>query len=144
MNDKGEVCCHHFKTKDLKGYWKEQGLDDFYLLMRKTLEPGEPLEHALDRGLAEEFGATAETEDYIGSIQSHFKDKGVEVEKTTLYFLCKVVSEDASKRTGTDIETNSLVEWHRPEFLIQRMKEQAEKYGRTDVDESNVLEKLEG
>jgi hypothetical protein len=142
MNDRSEVCCHHFRTKDLKGYWKDQSLDDFYLLMRETLEPDETLEHALDRGLMEEFGATAEMKDYIGSIQSRFKDNGIEVEKTTLYFLCKTVFQDASKRTGTDIEMNSLVEWQKPGFLIPRMKKQAEKYGRTDVDESGILEKL--
>ena len=56
MNEKGEVCCHHFFTKDLKGYWADEKLDDFYILMRETLKPNETLEHALERGLMEEFG----------------------------------------------------------------------------------------
>ena len=41
MNDKGEVCCHHFRTQDLKGYWPEHlPHDEFYILMRETIERG--------------------------------------------------------------------------------------------------------
>ncbi len=142
VNEKGEICCHHFFTKDLKGYWADEKLDDFYILMRETIEPNESLEHALHRGLKEEFGAEGTMVDYIGSIKSTFQHKGVDIEKTTLYFLYKLISQDLSKRTGEDIEANSLVEWHTPEYLIPRMKEQAIKFGRTDVDESSILEKI--
>jgi len=93
VNEKGEVCCHHFFTKDLKGYWADEKLDDFYILMRETIEPDESLEHALHRGLQEEFGATGELVDYVGAIKSTFMHKEVEVEKTTLYFLCKLVTQ---------------------------------------------------
>lgn len=142
VNGKGEVCCHHFFAKDLKGYWVEEGLDDFYLLMRETINPGESLEAALHRGLKEEFGATGEIIDYVGSIKSVFKHKGVEVEKTTAYFLCKLIGQDASLRSGDDIESKTAIEWKRPEFLISVMKKQAVKFGRTDVDESSILEKI--
>ena len=142
LNGKGEICCHHFFTKDLKGYWTEEKLDDFYILMRETLEPNESLEEALHRGLQEEFGATGEIINYVGSIKSAFKHKGVDIEKTTLYFLCKLISQDLSKRTGDDIESKSNIEWRTPDSLIPRMKEQSMKFGRTDVDESSILEKL--
>ena len=142
MNDKGEICVHHLnQTNPLKGYWTDQGIIDAYLLMRETPEPGESLEQTLHRGLLEEFGATAEIKDYIGSIQSHFKNEGVEIEKTTIYFLCSLKDQDLSKRSG-DIESKTDLEWHTKEFLIPKMKEQSTKYGRTDVDESSILEKL--
>jgi hypothetical protein len=142
INDKKEICVHHFNNPELlKGYWTDEGLVDFYLLMRETVEPNETLEHALARGLMEEFGVTAELKDYIGSIQSHFLHKDVEVEKTTLYFLCLLKTQDISKRTG-DIESKTLIEWRVPGFLIPKMKEQTIKYKRTDVDESSILERV--
>ena len=144
LNDKNEICCHHFDSRrfDFKGYWKDQGLEDFYILMRETIEPGETLEKALHRGLMEEFGAEAELVDYIGSIQSHFKSKGVEIEKTTLYFLCKLINQDLNKRSSGDVEFESQIEWQTAKFLTPKMKEQSLKYGRTDVDESQILEKV--
>ncbi|MDP3934782.1 MAG: NUDIX domain-containing protein [Candidatus Giovannonibacteria bacterium] len=141
-NKKGEICCHHFYTKDLKGYWADEKLDDFYILMRETPEPNETLERALHRGLQEEFGATGKIIDYVGSIKSAFKHKEIEIEKTTIYFLCELISQDLSKRTGDDIEVKSAVEWQMPDYLIPRMKEQAVRFGRTDVDESGILERM--
>lgn len=142
MNAKREICCHHFFTKNLKGYWADEKIDNFYLLMRETLEPNESLEQALHRGLQEEFGATGEMIDYVGSIKSAFKHKGVDIEKTTLYFLCKLINQDLLKRIGNDIESKSTVEWRTPDYLIPRMKEQAIRFSRTDVDESIILERV--
>ncbi|MEK7117959.1 MAG: NUDIX hydrolase [Patescibacteria group bacterium] len=144
LNDKGEICCHHFDSKkfDFKGYWKDQNLEDFYILMRETIEPNENLESALHRGLMEEFGVEAELVDYTGSIQSHFKSGKVEIEKTTLYFLCKLKNQDLEKRSRGDVEYESQVEWHTVDFLIPKMKEQVVRFGRTDVDESSILEKI--
>lgn len=145
LNDKNEICCHHFDSKKSKmsGYWTDLGLDDFYILMRETLEPDEKLEEALHRGLMEEFGAEAELVDYAGSIQGYFKSKGVEIEKTTLYFLCKLINQDLDKRSTGDVEFESQIEWQTTEFLIPKMKEQSVKYGRTDIDESQILERLQ-
>ena len=142
FNDKGEICCHHFYTKDLKGYYAEEGLDDFYILMRETLEPDETLEHALARGLKEEFGADGEVIDYVGSIEGHFLNKGVDVQKTTLYFLVKLRSQDVSRRGRGDIEDKSIIEWKSPDDLIPLMKEQTKRFGRSDLDESSILEKI--
>ncbi len=147
VNGNDEVCAHHFDSKngsEFAGYWKDQGLDDFYILMRETVEMGETLEQTVHRGLLEEFGAEAEIVDYLGSIQSRFKHKGseVEIEKTTLYFLCKLKSQDLGKRSKNDVECESVLEWHSPEFLIEKMKFQGTKFNRQDLDESSVLEKL--
>lgn len=158
LNNKNEICCHHFDTTkgEFKGYWKEQGLEDFYILMRETIEPNETLESALHRGLMEEFGIEAELVDYVGSIQSHFEIKrketptlsvgapteSVGVEKTTLYFLCKLKNQDLEKRSKGDVEYESQVEWQTADFLIPKMKAQSAKYGRTDIDESKILERL--
>ncbi|KKT83778.1 MAG: hypothetical protein UW81_C0011G0009 [Candidatus Giovannonibacteria bacterium GW2011_GWC2_44_9] len=141
-NKKGEICCHHFYTKNLKGYWADEKLDDFYILMRETLEPDETLEHALYRGLQEEFGATGKIIDYVGSIKSTFKHKEIDIEKTTLYFLCELISQDLSKRAEDDIESKSTVEWQTSDYLIPLMKAQATRFGRTDVDESSILERM--
>jgi hypothetical protein len=142
VNDKKEVCCHHFFTKDLNGYWKDCGLDDFYLLMRETVKPNEALEHAVHRGLMEEFGATGEIVDYVGSMQARFTHEEIEVEKTTLYFLCRFIDQDLSRRNKEDIEGETLLEWRTAEYLIPLMKVQAEKFDREDVDESGILERV--
>ena len=142
LNDKNKVCCHHFTKANVSGYWPDEGLDDFYILMRETLEPNESLEKALERGLMEEFGITAEIVDYLGSRIGRFVHKSIEVEKTTVYFLCCVQSQDESLRDTSDIEGQSKIEWHGPDFLIPIMKEQTAKFKRTDVDESAILEKL--
>ena len=110
--------------------------------MRKTIEPNETLEHALHRGLQEEFGATAKFIDYIGSIKSTFKHKEMDIEKTTLYFLCMLIKQDLSSRAADDDETQSIVKWRSPDFLIPLMKAQAKRFGRTDVDESSILERV--
>src|SRR3989338_176860 len=145
--ESGKICVHHFDSKngsEFAGYWKDQGLDDFYILMRETVEMGETLERAVHRGLLEEFGAEAEIVDYLGSIQIHFKHKGseVEIEKTTLYFLCKLKNQDLNKRSKGDVECESVLEWHDPKFLITKMKAQGAKFNRQDLDESVIFEKL--
>lgn len=141
INEKSEICCHHFIDGQLKEHLPDLEIEDLYILMRETIEQGETLEETLQRGLMEEFGATAEILDYLGSIKSHFKKNEVEIEKTTIYFLCKLISQDLSKRNG-DIESKSQLEWQATDFLIPKMKAQSIKYSRTDIDESDILEKF--
>ncbi|MFA6270181.1 MAG: NUDIX hydrolase [Candidatus Paceibacterota bacterium] len=145
LNEKNEICCHHFDPQnvDFTGYWRDQNIDsEFYILMRETVEPNETLEETLHRGLKEEFGAEAELVDYVGSIESHFQSKGVTIEKTTLYFICKLKNQDAAKRSTGDVEFESQIEWQTAEFLIPKMQAQSLKYGRTDIDESKILERI--
>jgi ADP-ribose pyrophosphatase YjhB (NUDIX family) len=144
LNGKNEIMVHHFEREDLPGYWPDLGINDFYILMRETINPNETLEEALHRGLMEEFGVRAELLDYIGSVQCEFRSapEQPKIQKTTLYFLCKFIDQDLSKRSGEDIEGKTKIEWHTRDFLIPKMKEQALKYDRADIDESSILEKI--
>jgi hypothetical protein len=145
VNEKNEICCHQFTPEFLKEYWNhapENIHTDAYLLMRETIHPHETLESGLHRGLMEEFGATAELLDYAGSIVAYFKLKGQETQKTTLYFLARLISIDLAKRDLSDIEGKTIIEWHTAQFLVPRMKAQGAGYGRSDVDESSILERL--
>ena len=84
MNEKGEVCCHHFFTKDLKGYWADEKLDDFYILMRETLKPNETLERALERGLMEEvLGQIEEWNEKIRKKYPNTKDFEYKIYETS-------------------------------------------------------------
>lgn len=143
LNEEGKVCCHYFKSLETKATGT---LENFYLLMRETIEPHESIEDCLARGLQEEFGITASLETYIGSIVSKFeiKDTGVFVEKTTLYFLCRMVSIDESTRKEGDVEATSTIMWMDPEELIVCMKEQGKRLGREDADESKIVEAIPG
>ncbi len=142
MNEKGEICAHYL-SENINGYWKDEGLVGTHILMRETVEHNESLEQAVERGLMEEFGATAEIKDYIGSIQSHFKDEEVEGEKITLYFLCNLIDQNQSRRDTSDVEGQTDLEWHPLDFLIEKMRKQGLDHPeRTDMDESSILERL--
>lgn len=141
-NDKKEILCHYFDQNPKVGYFQENNLRNFYILMRETMEPNESLESTLSRGLLEEFGVMGEIITYIGSIQSHFTHKAVSVEKTTLYFLVKLISIDESKREKKE-EGTSTLEWQRADYLIPKMKEQTVRFSRTDLDESAIIERAQ-
>jgi len=138
VNEKGEVACHYFE------HFAHFGAEanDFYILMRETLEPEESLETCLARGLQEEFGAKAEMKHFLGSIVCQIPEEDFIMNKTTLYFLCNLISIEASARKVGDPEGSSEIRWVKPNELIQKMKEQGVRIGRSDVDESSVLEKL--
>lgn len=132
INDEGKIYCHHFSN--VTG-------GDMYSLMRETLKPNDTLESALVRGLKKEFGLEARLITYIGSIVSSFINwEGVEIEKTTLYFLCrepKIVDEHP-QRESFEMKP-SVIEWHPPEFLIEKMETQEKLTKRSDFNESKVL-----
>lgn len=136
VNDKNEICCHHFDKISIGGFLFE----DIHILMRETIEPNESIEQCLERGLKEEFGMKAELISYLGSITSLLDLKDLaKVEKTTLYFLCKPISFDFNKRKVDDPESSSNIKWIKINDLILLMKKQSEKYNREDADESKVL-----
>lgn len=141
VNGSGEVCCHYFKKFEHPSFGVGE---DFYILMRETIEPNETIERCLARGLREEFGMEAKLIAYLGAIISHFpliKDGSV-AEKATLYFLCEPVSFDVLKRDPADEEASSVIRWVKPEELIPKMKEQSKRLGRIDTDESAILQRL--
>lgn len=133
-NNAGEIACHYFDNFNL--------FKDFYLLMRETIEPNESIETCLMRGLQEEFGAVATLNRYVGSIVSHFPINDVMIQKTTLYFLCDLVSIEESSRAEGDPEAGSEIRWVNPEAIIPKLKEQGIRLGREDLDESSILERL--
>lgn len=138
-NAEGKIATHYFEHFIHPGFGEAH---DFHILMRETIEPGESLETVLSRGLMEEFGATATLHSYIGSIVSHFPKEEITIEKTTLYFLCDLISIDPSLRSTEDAENASEIQWSKPSYLIDKMKEQGSRIGREDIDESKILQAL--
>lgn len=138
-NSEGLICAHYFEHITHKGFGV---MDDIYLLMRETIEPDESIETCLHRGLLEEFGMKAKLVSYLGSIVAHFPKETVTVEKTTLYFLCDLISYDEAHRKEGDPEAGSQMKWMEPSALITKMKAQGVRVGRADVDESVILERL--
>lgn len=143
MNDKNEVCCHYFDKPAGPGF-KYGSFDKFYLLMRETIEQNESIEECLARGLKEEFGMKATLKTYLGSLDSHWvtSTDNVKIEKTTLYFLCELISYNIADRRENDPERSSVVRWVNIRELITKMKEQAKRLGNTTLDESQILERV--
>jgi len=136
LNDTKQVLCSHFpKIKDNC---------DVYALMRETIRPNTSLEENVKRGLMEEFGVEAVIIQFIGTIISYFiNQEKVKIEKTTVYFLCKLEKSDQNKITHPDKFEKQLgiIEWQDINFLIQKMKEQSKRLQKTDYDESIILER---
>jgi hypothetical protein len=138
LNEKDEVLCHHFKDLLHGG----MSIKDLYLLMRETPDPGETIKETIDRGLMEEFGAKAEIEKMLGSIVSSFPEKDLKIEKTTLYFLCRLKSIDINNRDKDDPEAGSEILFLPRKDLIKKMNIQGKKYHRSDWNESQILERI--
>ena len=131
INDEGKVCCHYFEKQEV------------YILMRESMELGEKIEDTLHRGLKEEFGAEAELIDYLGSnIINYSLEDNTIVQKTTLYFLCKLKNINVSLRSKDDSESGSEIQWKEIDFLISKFKTQNERLNRNDLDESEILERV--
>ena len=135
FNDKGEIACHHFIN--------HPRLDsEAYILMRETIEEGESIEQALNRGLMEEFGATGEIITYVGSLVKPYKINDITIQKTTIYFAIRLIDIDSEKRLKDDPEAGSNIEWLDPKDLARKMKKSAKKLKLTDMDESEVIERI--
>jgi len=131
FNQNGEVACHHFK-----GIF---GHMDIYILMRESVEDGDSLLDTLQRGLMEEFGATAKPKAFIGCLSGPLPDPQVPMEKTTLYIACEVEQWDPAHRDPNDPEAFSEIEWLKPEELVALMKRQGALLQRVDADESEMI-----
>ena len=139
MNNEGLVACHYFER-----FRSNQGpVENIYLLMRETIEPGESIETCLARGLKEEFGAIGMPRQFLGTIVSHFPNKqDILVEKTTLYFLVDCLQINQEDRDTEGEESKSKVCWLTIDELKQRMVDQSRRYPeRTDFNESIVLDR---
>lgn len=137
VNGEGKVCAHYFDQLQIGS----RQAKDFHILMRETPELGESIMETLERGLNEEFGATATIRHFIGSITAKIENVDTLKEKTTLYFLCDVVTQDITQRKDVDAESSSQVGWYDPDFLISKMKRQGRETGYEDIDESAILKR---
>lgn len=142
VNEEGKILVHKMAQKDVPADVAEAfnysmiANEELYLLMRETLEDGETLEEAVIRGVAEEFGVEGKVIKYLGSIVSKAFARENEFEKTTLYFQVELIQQNERPE---DPESFSILEWHKPEFLIEKMKSQRNEK-RTDLDESKIIE----
>lgn len=116
INEENEVCVHYFK--------EIRGFKDLYILMRETINTGESIEECLHRGLKEEFGAEGEIVAFLGNTTTFYNIDEVEIEKTTLYLLCKLISQDLGLRSNEDIESTSEVKWINIDEALEIFKNQ--------------------
>lgn len=94
--------------------------------MSETIENGESLAEAAERGLLEEFGGQGRVTGYLSSKLSYFTlPTGAHVEKTTIYFLMDVTSIDLNSRDPNDWEADIAIEWHQPGVLLKYMRGQS-------------------
>lgn len=141
MNEDGKVCCHFFEKLTFRKAF--EGLTNFYILMRESMERGEKIEDTLHRGLMEEFGITGEIITYLGSLRHDYIVKSAEpnyaIEKTTLYFLVRMKTFKPELRSQEDAEKESEIQWLPIDFLISKMKEQGVRLNESTLDESLIL-----
>ena len=140
VNNEGKIVVHALSSDSVPENLAKilGGLDTAYILMRESVEDGESLEDAVLRGVKEEFGIVGAIQKYLGSTQAVLPAKYGEFEKTTLYF--EVAYESEVERVIHDWESSTVLEWHDPMFLIERMREQGRLTSRGDLDESKIIE----
>lgn len=115
--------------------------DDYYTLVRESVEDHESLETAALRGLREEFGATGQIVGYLGARTTNFVVGRTQVEKTTAYLIVAVDDWDASKRYERDNSQPSRIEWRDADYLIRCMQAQGARLG-GDLDESEIVKRF--
>jgi len=105
------------------------------------MENGEDILETLERGLMEEFGATATPIAFLGSLSGYLPSTRLSFDKTTLYIACKVDEFAPERRWSDDPEASSTIEWLDPEELITIMEKQGFWCRRVDVDESLMIKR---
>jgi NUDIX domain len=134
FNQNGQIACHHFK--EIFGH------KEIYILMRESMENEETPLMTLERGLKEEFGASAEPLAFLGCLSGYLPDPGFFFEKTTLYIACQLIDWNPDNRNCNDPEAGSTIEWMEPLELISIMKQQGIRFKhRVDVDESEMIKR---
>ncbi len=133
FDKEGRIACHHFK--------EILGQKDVYILMRESMENYETIMMTLERGLQEEFGATAKPIAFLGCLSGFLQDPKLPFEKATLYIACQVLEWDPAKRDANDPESVSTIEWLNPNELILIMQNQGNRFKRVDADESEMIKR---
>jgi hypothetical protein len=139
MNKKKEICTMYLKEYSNTAI---KTIKDFHSLVRETLEPNETIEQCINRGLMEELGATAKINSFLGSMVAITPQEDYMFQKTTLYFLCDLISIDTSKRSKEDKEIGAEICWTPLGELILKMKGQGKRLNRDDLDEGVILERI--
>ncbi|PSO43283.1 hypothetical protein BRC19_01310 [Candidatus Saccharibacteria bacterium QS_5_54_17] len=139
-DNQGQILMHVFS----KNVERNPFDSDIYTLIRETIEPNEPIEDAIHRGIKEETGSETELVDYLGAITGKARNfsSGVSFEKTTLYFAARLIDWQPDQRDQHDEEIDSDLRWYEPEKLIPLIKEQREITGSDDLDESLIVERF--
>ncbi len=134
FDQEGRIACHHFR--EILGH------KDVYILMRESMENNEPPLKTLERGLQEEFGATAQPVAFLGSLSGYLPDARLSFEKTTLYIACQLINWNPDNRDLNDPEASSMIEWLEPDVLISIMQKQGVRFQhRVDADESEMIKR---
>jgi hypothetical protein len=142
FNEKFEICTHRFfrgkvpeRLRFLMGDLKEG-----YHLARETVENDETLHQAVHRGIKEEFGAEGVIEKYLGSVVCQVQTPTTIFEKTTLYHAVRLTT--LGERTGTDEESESVLEWYKPAELLELYRKQVAMTDRPELDETSIIERF--
>lgn len=141
-NEQKEILVHKYDTNKIPEHLQflAGGLEMGYTLLRESIEPGETLLAAIERGLQEEFSATAAVERFLGSSECLVDMVTHEYLKTTLYHAAKLQSL-SDKREDTEENVSDLI-WIAPGELLKLLKEQAEGTKRADLHEAFVIERF--
>lgn len=142
FNDDLEICVHHLFVSKMPERLRflSGGLDEYYHLMRESLEGNEPLHDAVHRGLYEEFGAKGNIERYLGSVECRVTTPKHQFQKTTIYHAVRLI--ELGERPDIDEESRSKMEWHAPEALLEMFRRQATLTDRPELDELAVVERF--
>ncbi len=143
FNEDNEICIHHFDTNKLPENLKflAGGLDEYYHLMRESLEGNEPLHDAVLRGVQEEFGAEGTVDKYLGSKLDIITGPNQNpFEKLTIYHAIRLTK--LGERPDIDVENKTVMEWHSPQDALEMYKTQASKTSRPELDESVIVERF--
>lgn len=82
--------------------------DGSFTLPRETMYTNESIEEALKRGAQEELGLNITPLKFLGSLKTFFSRDGVNIEKTTIYFLCSVDNEVENKKELDELDDEIL------------------------------------
>lgn len=142
FNEKKEVCVHHFHTEKIPEtlQFLAGGLDEFYLLMRESVEGDESLQQAVHRGLLEEFGAVGSIDRYLGALTCDVRSNERIFEKTTLYHAVEL--QELRERALVDEESETDMEWHSPRDVLSLFRSQGSRTERKELDESLIIERF--
>lgn len=139
VNQENKVVCHYFsKVPDVLPE-PFKNITDIHILMRESMEMGETIEEALSRGLREEFGAEGKVIAFLGSKEEVAPGKSLQMIKTTLYFLVRMTSMDASVRESDDMEGDSEIVTLPIDVCVSNMKEQGKRIDTGTFDESDMI-----